>query len=144
MTDDTAAMILLVGSDAALLEGLAQTLGARGYVTTVTAGLQEAQERAAGQPPLVAVIDRELAATAPGIVLSIPLVRGGALVVFHQRTGEPAILAPPLQRALLADLALPLERNRLLALVQHVEERARATGRPHIDTPPSGQERLSK
>jgi len=47
------------------------------------------------------------------------------------------MLAPALQRALLADLALPLERNRLLALVQHVEERARATGRRSHDTPTS-------
>jgi hypothetical protein len=78
---------------------------------------------------LVAVIERDLAAAAAGLVLGIPLVRGGALVAFHQRAEERATLAPPVQRALLADLALPLERNRLLALVQHVEERVRATGR---------------
>lgn len=136
--------ILLVGNDAALLEGLAQTLAARDYTTAVAAGLQEAQDCASVEPPLVAVIERELAATSPGLVLSIPLVRGGALVAFHQRPDERAVLPPSLQRAVLADLALPLERNRLLALVQHVEERARVTGRQRINTPPSGQERLSE
>jgi len=133
MTDNTATMILLVGSDAALLEGLVQTLAARGYMTAVARELQEAQECAVAKTPLVAVIERELAETAPGLVLGIPLVRGGALVTFHQRSEETALLAPPVQRVLLADLALPLERNRLLALVQHVEERVRATGRQATD-----------
>src|SRR3954447_10729811 len=129
MKDESTTMILLVGSDPALLEGVVQTLAARGYATTVSSSLQEAAERCGESAPLVAVIDRDLAADAPGLVLGIPLVRGGALVVFHQRVQQPAMLAPALQRALLADLALPLERNRLLALVQHVEERVRATGR---------------
>jgi DNA-binding NtrC family response regulator len=140
MTDHSATTILLVGSDAALLEGLAQTLAARGYTTVVATGLRDAQECAASNAPLVVVIQRELAAAAPGMMLSIPICRGGALVSFHQRADESPILAPPVQRALLADLALPLERNRLLALVQHVEERVRATGRQHLNTPPSGQE----
>lgn len=137
MTDNSATMILLVGSDAALLEGLAQTLGARGYTTAAAAGLQEAQECAAARTPLVAVVERELAAAAPGLVLGMPLVRGGALVTFHQRVEQADVLPPPVQRALLADLALPLERNRLLALVQHVQERAKATGRrtPDPSTP---------
>jgi CheY-like chemotaxis protein len=137
MADDSATMILLVGRDAALLEGLVQTLAARGYSTTAVDGLQEAQENAAVNQPLVAVIDRDLAAAAPGLVLGIPLVRGGALLAFHERPESRAMLAAPLQRALLADLALPLERNRLLALVQHVEERARATGRQAMNDNPS-------
>jgi len=140
MKDDSTTMILLVGGDAALLEGVVQTLAARGYATAVSSSLQDAAECCAGNPPLVAVIDRDLAAEAAGLVLGIPLVRGGALVVFHQKAEPPAMLAPALQRALLADLALPLERNRLLALVQHVEERARATGRRSRDTTPTSQE----
>jgi DNA-binding NtrC family response regulator len=135
MTDHSATTILLVGSDAALLEGLVQTLAARGYATAVVSNLQDAQECAASAVPLVAVIDRDLAAEAPGMVLGIPVVRGGALVAFHHRPEQAGMLAPPVQRALLADLALPLERNRLLALVQHVEERARVTGRQSASTP---------
>lgn len=137
MTDHSATTILLVGSDPALLEGLVQTLAARGYTTAVVSNLQDAQECAASNVPLVVVIERELAADASGMVLGIPLVRGGALVAFHQRPERIAMLAPPVQRALLADLALPLERNRLLALVQHVEERVRATGRQSMNTPSS-------
>ena len=137
MKDESTTMILLVGGDAALLEGVVQTLAARGYAITVSSSLQDAAECCGGNPPLVAVIERDLAAEAPGLVLGIPLVRGGAVVVFHQKAEPPAMLAPALQRALLADLALPLERNRLLALVQHVEERARATGRRSHDTPTS-------
>lgn len=137
MKDESTTMILLVGGDAALLEGVVQTLAARGYATAVSSSLQDAAECCGGNLPLVAVIERDLAAEAPGLVLGIPLVRGGAVVVFHQKVEEPAMLAPALQRALLADLALPLERNRLLALVQHVEERARATGRRSHDTPTS-------
>ena len=136
-------MILLVGGDAALLEGVVQTLAARGYATAVSSSLQDAAECCAGNPPLVAVIDRDLAAEAAGLVLGIPLVRGGALVVFHQKAEPPAMLAPALQRALLADLALPLERNRLLALVQHVEERARVTGREQRSDKPRGDARPS-
>ena len=41
----------------------------------------------------------------------------------------PAALPPALQRTTLAELALPLERHRLVALVQRVEERARRAGR---------------
>ena len=140
MKDESTSMILLVGGDAALLEGLVQTLAARGYATAISPSLQDATECCAGNTPLVAVIDRDLAADGPGLVLAIPLVRGGALVVFHQKAGQPAMLSPALQRALLADLALPLERNRLLALVQHVEERVRATGRRSHDTTPTSQE----
>ena len=135
MTDHSATTILLVGSDAALLEGLVQTLAARGYTTAVASSLQEAQEYAATNVPLVAVIERDLAAATPAVLLAIPLVRGGALVVFHHRPDAGGILGPPAQRAVLADLALPLERNRLLALLQHVEERAHATGRQAVDAP---------
>jgi hypothetical protein len=54
------------------------------------------------------------------------------------RTGSmpPSPPPPALQRSVLADLSLPLERNRLAALVQHVEERARETGRSDRRTPP--------
>ena len=136
-------MILLVGSDAALLEGLVQSLAGRGYAAVVAGGLQEGQECASASAPLVAVVERDLAAAAPSQVLGIPLVPGGALVLFHQRSEDTAMLAPVIQRALLADLALPLERHRLLALVQHVEERVRATGRRSVNTP-SRREQLSQ
>jgi hypothetical protein len=51
--------------------------------------------------------------------------------VLLYRTDEsaPTILPPVLQRLVLADLALPLERHRLLTLIQRIADRALATGR---------------
>lgn len=134
-------MILLVGSDSALLEGLAQSFAARSCPICVAPGLTEAHEAVSRNPPLVAVIDRALAVSAPGKTLALPLAPGGAIVLFHQSSDDIAPLAPALQRALLADLALPLERHRLFALVQHVTERAQATGRrtPEAATPPTDE-----
>jgi DNA-binding NtrC family response regulator len=133
-------MILLVGSDSALLEGLAQSFAARGCPICVTPGLTEGLEAVSTNPPLVAVIEREMAVTSPGKTLALPLARGGAIVLFHSSTDETTPLVPALQRALLADLALPLERHRLFALVQRVAERAQAAGRqsPEPATPPNG------
>lgn len=133
-------MILLVGSDSALLEGLAQSFAARSCPICVAPGLTEGHEAVSTNPPLVAVIERAMAVAAPGKALALPLAPGGAIVLFHQRSDVLTPLAPALQRALLADLALPLERHRLFALVQRVAERAQATGRQTREsaTPPGG------
>ena len=129
------ATILLVGGDAALLEGLSQSLGALGHKCKVISTPHEARERAAHEPPLIVVVDREFAASASSEVLGIPLAAGGARVLYATMSGSAAPLPPVVQRAVMADLHLPLERNRLVALVQHVEERARATGRGQHNTP---------
>lgn len=133
-------MILLVGSDSALLEGLAQSFAARSWSICVAPGLTEALEAVSTNPPLVAVIERPMAVDAPGKALALPLAPGGAIVLFHSSAEDEQPLVPALQRALLADLALPLERHRLFALVQRVTERAQAVGRrtPEAPTPPSG------
>src|SRR5438132_258886 len=116
--------MLLVGSDAALLEGLTQSLAALGRTPTVVTTLHEAREAADAAPPLIALVDRALAAEASAELLGIPLFPGGALMLYRS-VGTPAAPLPhAFQRLVLADLALPLERKRLLALVQHVEERA--------------------
>jgi hypothetical protein len=121
-----------------LLEGLAQSFAALGFVPTVAQSVQEGREIAAQNPPLIAVISRVLASPASTDTLSIPLAPGGALVLFRV-VGSPVVtLSPTLQRVVLADLTLPLERNRLIALVQHVEERAKTTGRGYGET---GEER---
>ena len=121
--------ILLVGTELPLLEGLAQSFAALGFTPSVVQTLHEAREFAAQHPPLVAVVSRALAAASMSDVMSIPLAPGGALVLYRA-VGSPIVtLSPTVQRAVMADLALPLERNRLVALVQHVGERARLTGR---------------
>jgi DNA-binding NtrC family response regulator len=121
--------ILLVGTELPLLEGLSQSLGALGFTPVVAQTLSEARELAGQHPPLVGVVSRRLAAESSAELLSIPLAAGGALVLYAASSGATLALPPALQRSILADLALPLERNRLLALVQHVSDRAHAAGR---------------
>jgi DNA-binding NtrC family response regulator len=128
--------VLLVGQDAALLEGLSQSFAALGYAPRVVQSLHEAREAAMTTAPLLAVIDGQLATEATAEALAIPLAPGGAVVLFHGTVDSRPAIAPTLQRAVMADLTLPLERNRLIALAQHVNERVRATGRAHRRTPP--------
>jgi DNA-binding NtrC family response regulator len=127
--------ILLVGTELPLLEGLAQSFAAQGFAPIVVQSLHEARESAAATPPLIIVASRALAAVASAELLSIPLAPGGAIVLYRSVTTPLVTLSASVQRAVLADLSLPLERNRLMALVQHVEERVRATGRSLRDTP---------
>jgi DNA-binding NtrC family response regulator len=127
--------VLLVGEDVALLEGLAQSLAAQGHAPTVATSLAEAREVAMARPPLVLVVHRALASTAGAELLAIPLAAGGARLLYRAATVPLAPLLPSLQRAVLADLTLPLERHRLSALVQSLSERARATGRDLRPTP---------
>jgi len=128
--------LLLVGSDGALLEGLSQSLGALGYATMATQELRDAREMAAARTPLIAVVEANVAADSFADALSIPLAPGGALVLYNVTgQGQAPVLPPALQRAVLANITLPLERQRLVALVQHVAERVRTTGRRR-DTPP--------
>ncbi|HTJ22499.1 MAG TPA: hypothetical protein VL383_08880 [Gemmatimonadaceae bacterium] len=128
--------ILLVGTELPLLEGLAQSFAALGFTPTVVQTLHEAREVAAQHTPLVAVVSRSLAAASTSDAMSIPVAPGGALVLYRA-VGSPLVtLSPTVQRAVMADLALPLERNRLVALVQHVGERARLAGRGPDDRTP--------
>lgn len=128
--------LLLVGSDAALLEGLSQSLGALGYATVATQELRDARDLAAARAPLIAVVEANLAAASYADALGIPLAPGGAIVLYTVTgKGQSPVLGPTLQRAVLANITLPLERQRLVALVQHVAERVRTTGRRR-DTPP--------
>lgn len=129
--------ILLVGADAPLLEGLAQSLAALGHTPMVAGTLHDARELAAQNPPLIAVVSRTLAADGSSELLGIPLSGGGALLLYRI-VGSPVISLPPgLQRAVLADLTLPLERNRLVALVHHVRDRVKSTGRTGRNSDPT-------
>ena len=127
--------ILLVGTELPLLEGLAQGFAAQGFAPTVAQSLHEAREAAAHNLPLIVVVSRALAAVSSADMLSIPLAPGGAFVLYRSLATPLVTLPPSVQRAVLADLSLPLERNRLTALVHHVEDRARATGRGLTDVP---------
>jgi len=128
--------LLLVGADAALLEGIAQTLTAAGHQVLTAISLEEASFVSIAAPPLLAVVDRALLATASD-TRALGLAPGGALVVF----GDPASPLPgPVRRAVLAELRLPLERARLTALAAHVATRAERTGRGVASpTPPESR-----
>lgn len=130
------AKILLIGQDEALLEGLVQSLVAVGHRAQVALSLADARDLASREHPLLAVVDRRFAAASGAELLGLPLAPGGALVLFRPGGSMSLALPPSLQRIVLADLSLPLERNRLVALVQSIESRAYAAGRTHQDAPP--------
>ena len=131
--------VLLVGPDVALLEGLAQSLAAQGHDPIVASTLAEARDLALTEPPLVLVVNRALASSSGAELLRIPLAAGGARLLYRAATVPLAPLLPALQRSVLADLTLPLERHRLAALVQSLGARARATGRTMRPTPPENR-----
>jgi CheY-like chemotaxis protein len=128
------ASILVVSSDSSFVEGISQTLSAAGHQVVVAHEMSEATETLRGVLPLVALVNREELTSSNAS--AVPLARGGALLTF--RTGDDASASLPfhVRRATLADLQLPLERKRLLALVKFVENRARASGRASDDTYP--------
>jgi len=130
--------VMLVGGDLALLEGLAQALAALGHAPQVARTLGEARELSI-EPPLVLVVDRLLASMSGAELLAAPLAAGGARLLYRSASSPLAPLLPSLQRAVLADLTLPLERHRLAALVQSVGERARLSGRTPRHTPPESR-----
>ena len=121
--------ILLVGTDLSLLEGLAQSLSAQGHSTRVAATFGEARELAAVRSPLIVVVEHGMAAGSISEVLGLRLAPGGAVVLYRPVAAQASAIPHLLQRHVLAELSLPLERNRLVALVQHVKERATAAGR---------------
>src|SRR3954462_13238932 len=116
--------VMLVGNDVALLEGLAQSLAGLGHRPAVATSLIDARELAAPLPPLVLVVDRALASSAGAELLAVPIAAGGGRPLYRAASMPPAPPLPALQRAVLADLTLPLERYRLAALVKSVAERA--------------------
>ena len=122
------AKILLIGTDEALLEGLAQSLAAAGHAPLIVTSVTEGLEMSAAEPPLLSVVPHSLALARPE-VLHAPPLNGSALLLYRTLGGGTSPLPPRVQRLVLADLMLPLERHRLLALVQFLEHRARTTGR---------------
>lgn len=128
--------LLFVGAESALLEGLSQSIAALGCTSMVSSTLQDARELALLDPPLVLVADRALVVGSGAELLGIPLSAGGAIVLYAGQQGAAPMLPAGVQRAVLAELVLPLERHRLAALVQHVQSRARAAGRTRRPTPP--------
>jgi DNA-binding NtrC family response regulator len=128
------AKVILVGSDVALLEGLAQTLIGFGHDVSFAATVAEAAAPLSEHLPAIAVVSSQALAEA-GMGMTLPLSPGGALIVYGTSHTDQPFLPTKLQRATLAQLVLPLERHRLVALVQSFESRSRTTGRSTRDEP---------
>ena len=128
------AKVILVGDDVALLEGLAQTLNGFGHDVSFAATVVEAAEPLGEDLPAIAVVSCEALEEA-GAGMTLPLSPGGALIVYGSTHSDQPFLPTNLQRATLAHLVLPLERHRLLALVQSFDSRSRTTGRSEREKP---------
>ena len=122
------AKVILIGTDVALLEGLAQTLIGFGHEVSFASTVSEAAGSVSADLPALAVVSSE-ALEDGGIATTLPLTPGGALIVYGKSPADRPFLPTKLQRATLAHLVLPLERHRLLALVQSFDSRSRTTGR---------------
>ena len=119
--------LLLVGTDNALIEGIAQILTAGDHKLFFAPSLADALETVGDVRPIMILVERS-AIDEIRMTLRVPLAQGGAFVVFHGDDATPAPLPHRVQRATLAELELPLERKRLLALIRYVENRAQTVG----------------
>ena len=129
------ATILLIGSNGAMLEGLAQSLINAGHTTHYAhTAAQGVEYSSLADRPLVVVVERRSAESDPD-ALRIPLASGGAVLLCHAEGDAPSSLPPAMHRYVLADLTLPLERNRLQALIFRLADRARVTRRETAPRP---------
>jgi hypothetical protein len=126
------ATVILVGADIALLEGLAQTLLGLEHNVLFATTVGEAGVLANDNMPALTVVSSASLEDA-GLGATLPLSLGSALIVYGSSHGEQPFLPTRLQRATLAHLVLPLERHRLVALIQSFETRSRTTGRSMRD-----------
>lgn len=129
--------VLLVGEDEALLEGLSQSLASAGFAPRVAGSLAEARRLGASLSPLLVIVDRALVQGAEAEVSSLPIAPGGSLLLYRTVGSLALSLSPSLLRGVMADLTLPLERQRLVALANSVRERCSRTGRGR-NTPEHG------
>lgn len=120
--------VLIVGGDAAMREGVLQTLRASGVSGAGCETVPSAAEIAAEAPPLALVIDVKLSRVQEGAG-RIPLLPGGAVILFREGISAAVPTQQVFGRSLVAELSLPLERARLMTLLQRIVARARITGR---------------
>jgi DNA-binding NtrC family response regulator len=125
------ATILAVGPDAALLEGVAQTLIGAGHQVVIAGDIPQALETLHRKHPLLALVECDELEVRGSMLQSI-VAHGGAVIAFHC-DDDDSRLPYRVKRTTLAELKLPLERQRLLALVKYVENRALAAGRDAVD-----------
>jgi DNA-binding NtrC family response regulator len=128
--------VLIVGGDSVVQEGVLQAVRAAGLRAEWCPTGESAREAAADVPPTALVVHVDIAGDADR-ARQIPLRSGGAVILFRdgERSGESA--EQVFGRTVIAELSLPLERTRLIALLNRIVERARITGRDRrIPDPP--------
>ncbi len=135
------AKVVLVGADVALLEGLAQTLLGFGHDISFATTVGEVAGTHGIDPPAIGVVSADALLNA-GLGATLPLTAGGALIVYGTTHADRPELPTKLQRATLAYLVLPLERHRLVALVQSFDARSRITGRSLPETVREVEDRI--
>ncbi len=124
--------VLIVGTDSALIEGISQVLTAKGNKIFYAGSLADALDAVGEVRPIFVLVERS-AIDEIRMTLRVPLAQRGAFIVFHGEDSPGAPLPHRVQRATLAELELPLERQRLLALVRYVENRANTIGGDTLD-----------
>jgi DNA-binding NtrC family response regulator len=126
--------VLIVGPENPVLEGLIQMFATAGVEARLASDAAEAAASTVGAPPLVAIVERSVAVS--GAILGLELSTGGALILYRTSADDMSMVSPAVRRLTLAELTLPLERQRLFALVQSVVARARVRSERRAQTPP--------
>jgi len=121
-------LVLAVGGDEVVLEGIVQTLVASGFRVRHSADAADAADAAAEEAPLLMLVSSRLDGRLAEL-MRLPRQARGAVVLWHSSRERRAVMAPWLQRGVLAELELPLERARLLALSRFVLDRYVEAGR---------------
>lgn len=119
------ASVVIIGAQLDLLETVVLTLEGAGFLVHVVPSVAAASTLASGTPPIAVVIERALAVAHPS-AFSLPIVQGGAFILFRTADDVPDVYSPSIARAAMAELTLPLEKQRLTALLQRLVERHRA------------------
>lgn len=121
------------------MEGVAQTLLSSGFRVACARSREEAAMSIAEELPLILLVASDQTIRHPELLL-LPRLPGGASILWYSVPGTEAPLASSVRRHALAELRLPLERQRLVALARHVAERAAKSGRlgdlSHPELPP--------
>jgi DNA-binding NtrC family response regulator len=120
--------VLIVGGEAAVQEGVLQAVRAAGMRAEAFADAEAARDAASGDPPMAVVVHLDVARRAES-AKQIPLRPGGAVILFRDGESAGASAGQAFGRTVVAELSLPLERARLVALLNRLVERARITGR---------------
>ncbi len=119
------ASVLIIGARHDLLETVVLTLRSAGFLVHVAESVASASALARASPPIAVVIERALAAADPS-AFGLPVLQGGAFILFRTADDSADVYSPGLARAAMAELTLPLEKQRLTALLQRLAERHRS------------------